>query len=173
MNARAVAGAIAALVTLVLVLAAGAGATERARGAAATPMAKTDPDAGEAALAQQVQQLDDRLTAAFDAHDLDALMALFADDLEFFHDKGGLQHLADVRAGFARLFAQNNGIRRELVPGSLRVYPVPGYGAMELGAHRFCHLENGRDDCGTFEFMHVWRHDDAEWKLARVVSYGH
>ena len=23
---------------------------------------------------------------------------------------------------------------------------------MEIGEHRFCHKENGKDDCGTFKF---------------------
>ena len=121
----------------------------------------------------EISTQDARLTAAFDAHDLPALMALFTDDLEFFHDTGGLQHFAEVKAGFGGLFGQNNGIRRELVPGSLQVYPIKNYGAIELGSHRFCHVEHGKQDCGTFAFVHVWRKSEAGWKIARVVSYGH
>ena len=113
------------------------------------------------------------LVAAFNGRDLAASMALFSDDLEFYHDVGGLQSYADVKAGLANLFARDNGIRRELVAGSLRVFPIKDYGAVELGAHRFCHKENGKDDCGTFEFVHVWRRDEGGWKLSRVVSYGH
>ena len=100
-------------------------------------------------------------------------MALFDENIEFYHDTGGLQHYADVKAGFANLFGRNNGIRRELVAGSLRVFPIKGYGAVELGTHRFCHVENGRDHCGTFDFVHVWRQSDGAWKITRVVSYGH
>jgi len=116
---------------------------------------------------------DDALTAAFNDHDVQTLMALFDDDVEFYHDAGGLQRYADVKAAFTGLFAQNNGIRRELVPGSLRVYPIRNYGAMELGSHRFCHLENGRQDCGTFAFLQIWRHSGEGWKITRVASYGH
>jgi hypothetical protein len=29
-------------------------------------------------------------------------------------------------------------VHRELVPGTLEVHPIPGYGALEIGAHRFC-----------------------------------
>jgi hypothetical protein len=100
-------------------------------------------------------------------------MALFTDDLEFYHDLGGLQRHADVTKGFAGLFAQGNDIRRELEPGSLRVFPIKGYGAIELGRHRFCHTERGRLDCGTFGFVQVWRQVDGRWRIARVVSYGH
>ena len=100
-------------------------------------------------------------------------MLLFAPDLEFYHDAGGLQRYADVEKGFGGLFEQNNGITRTLLPGTLRVFPIEGYGALQLGSHRFCHEENGRADCGTFEFVQLWRRDAGAWRIARVVSYGH
>jgi len=125
------------------------------------------------ALYAQVVRLDDRLSAAFNTHDLDRLMAVFSPDLEFYHDAGGLQSFDVVKAGFDGLFAQNNRIRRELVGGTLRVYPIAKYGALELGAHRFCHDEHGQNVCGTFQFVQLWRQQGSDWKLARVVSYGH
>jgi hypothetical protein len=121
----------------------------------------------------EVARLDDEITAAFDAHDLPRIMALFSADLEFFHDTGGLQSYAEVRAGLGSLFAAGNGIERELVPGSLEVYPIEGYGAVEVGRHRFCHDERGHEECGTFAFVHVWKRTKAGWKITRVVSYGH
>lgn len=124
-------------------------------------------------LFRQISQADSELSVAFNAHDLTALMGLFAADLEFYHDTGGLQSYPAVKAGFDGLFARNNGIRRELLPGTLRVYPIQGYGALELGSHRFCHRENERTDCGTFEFVQIWRQEAGRWKIARVVSYGH
>jgi ketosteroid isomerase-like protein len=132
------------------------------------PAAAPAPDS----LSHEIQMLDDSLSAAFNAHEIDALMSLFAADVEFYHDAGGLQDFNAVKAGFASLFAQKNGIRRERV-GALEVYPVPGFGAIEIGTHRFCHQESGRTVCGTFKFVHVWRRRADGWKLARVVSYGH
>lgn len=75
--------------------------------------------------------------------------------------------------GLKGMFDQNNGIRRDLVPGSLEVYPIRDYGAIEIGAHRFCHVENGKDDCGTFKFVQIWQKQQRGWKVTRVVSYGH
>ncbi|HEY4080974.1 MAG TPA: nuclear transport factor 2 family protein [Burkholderiaceae bacterium] len=144
-----------------------------ATGACAEPAPEPEPASASAPLTLEVAALDAKLTAAFDAHDLPALMALFTDDLEFFHDTGGLQHFAEVKAGFGGLFGQNNGIHRTLVPGTLKVYPIKDYGAIELGSHRFCHIEKAKEDCGTFAFVHVWRKSAAGWKIARVVSYGH
>jgi hypothetical protein len=64
-------------------------------------------------------------------------------------------------------------MRRNLMEGTLEVYPLRGYGALEVGTHQFCHEENGRTDCGTFKFLHVWRWQNGTWRIARVVSYGH
>jgi hypothetical protein len=66
------------------------------------------------------------------------------------------------------------GVRpRDLVPGSVEVYPIHGYGAIEVGAHRFCHEEGGRDDCGSFRFLDIWQQTNGAWKVTRVVSYDH
>jgi ketosteroid isomerase-like protein len=124
-------------------------------------------------LTDLVAGLDRMMFDAYNAHDLDKLMALFATDLEFFHDKGGLLGFEQVKAGFTNVFANNKDIRRDLVPGSLEVYPIAGYGAIEIGAHRFCHTENGAPDCGTFRFLHVWRREGGGWQVSRAVSYGH
>ena len=117
--------------------------------------------------------MDSLLTEAFNAHDVSGLMMLFSRDLEFYHDTGGLQSYDDVATGFKSLFGASNGIERSLVPGSLEVYPIKDYGAIELGVHRFCHAENGETECGDVKFMHVWRFEDNMWRITRVISYDH
>jgi ketosteroid isomerase-like protein len=125
------------------------------------------------ALYETVRRMDDSLSTAFNAHDVPRVMALFTPDLECYHDPGGLQSHADVRAGFSSMFTGGTDIRRDLVAGTFRVYPIRNYGAIEVGTHRFCHTEKGRPDCGAFAFLHVWRQTGDTWRLARVVSYGH
>lgn len=115
-------------------------------------------------------------TATFDffnAHKVDSLMAMFTEDLEFYHDAGGLTGFEQTSEGFKKMFASMPDIRRDLVKSSLEVYPIKDYGAMEIGEHRFCHKENGKDDCGTFKFAMVWRKTGESWKISRVLSYGH
>jgi hypothetical protein len=136
-----------------------------AQGARATPAASDS-------LTREILTMDDSLSATFNRHDADALMRLFAPDVEFYHDIDGLQRYADVDAGFHSLLQQIPDIRRERV-GALEVYPVPRYGAMEVGDHRFCHAENGKPVCGTFHFLQLWRRDPEGWRLTRVMSYGH
>jgi ketosteroid isomerase-like protein len=117
--------------------------------------------------------MDRALSKAFNAHDLNALMSLFSGDVEFYHDASGLQSYTQVRDAFGGLFAKNDGIRRDVVAGTLDIHPIRGYGAIEVGAHQFCHAEGGRRDCGTFTFLHVWRSDAGRWRITRVISYGH
>ena len=124
-------------------------------------------------LFEAIARMDSLMFDAFNSHDLDRLMSLFSDDLEFYHDTGGLAHYEQTRGNFAKLFTNTPDIRRDLVKGSLQIYPVKDYGAIEVGEHRFCHKENGKDDCGTFPFVMVWKKDRDFWKLSRVISYGH
>ncbi|WP_139923804.1 nuclear transport factor 2 family protein [Hymenobacter sp. DG01] len=126
-------------------------------------------------LYRTIAHLDSAMFAAFNHHDAAQLQTFFAEDLEFYHDKGGLTSFEQTMQSFRSLFAQNKttGLNRQLVPGTLEVYPISGYGAVETHQHRFCHVENGRDDCGTFKNMMVWRLRDGQWKVTRVVSYGH
>ena len=134
--------------------------------------AQKDSPANEA-LYKEIAHLDSVLFNAFNTRDTTSFKNLFSKDLEFFHDKGGLTNY-EYTINFLRTTAlKNNGLRRDLVKGSLEVYPIPGYGAMEIGSHTFCHLENGKQDCGTFKFVQIWQYKNGEWKISRVVSYGH
>ena len=84
-------------------------------------------------LFETVAQLDAKMFGAFNAHDVDLLMSMFTDDMEFYHDKGGLTNREQTREGFAKMFGNSPDIRRELIPGSLQVYPIKDFGAIEIG----------------------------------------
>jgi len=124
-------------------------------------------------LYKKIVHMDSVTFDAFNRHDLAVLMSFFSDSLEFFHDKGGRIDYTACTEGFKGVFKQSPDIHRDLVPGSLEIYPLPGYGAVEMGEHRFTHKENGRDIVGVFKFVHVWEWKDNSWKITRVVSVGH
>lgn len=124
-------------------------------------------------LYKEIAHMDGVLFDAYNSHNIDKLSTLFTTDLEFYHDLGGLTNYAQNMEAFKNNFAKNNGLRRDLVPGSLEVYPIKDFGAIEIGAHTFCHIENGKQDCGTFKFVMIWQKKNGEWKISRVVSYGH
>jgi hypothetical protein len=117
--------------------------------------------------------MDSVLFNAFNSRDTAKFKTLFTDDLEFYHDKGGLTGYTFSIESLKRTAASNTDLKRELIPGSLEVYPVKDYGAVQIGMHRFCHTENGKPDCGTFKFVHIWKKEKGEWKISRVVSYDH
>jgi hypothetical protein len=124
-------------------------------------------------LFDEISHMDSVLFDAFNARNLDKIKTLFTEDLEFYHDKGGLDSYQQSMEKIKKLFDQNNGMRRELVKGSLEVYPIKDYGAIEIGAHVFSHVENGKEVRGTFQFVNIWRKKDGGWKVSRVISYDH
>ena len=124
-------------------------------------------------LYNEIAHMDSVLFNAYNTQDIETIKKLFTDDLEFYHDKGGLSFYNQNIEAFKNHFERTEKIHRTLVAGSLEVYPIKDYGAIEVGSHTFCHKENGKDDCGTFKFVHVWQKKDGMWKISRVVSYDH
>ena len=120
-----------------------------------------------------IAQMDTAIFNAFNAHDADRVMSFFAKDVEFYHDKDGLGNYSQTAEGFRKLFATASDIHRDLVAGTLEVYPIKDYGAIEIGVHRFIHTENGNEQAGSFKFVHIWHKTGDAWKISRVVSYGH
>ena len=135
------------------------------------------------ALADEIAAADKALFAAvFDTCDSAALGKMVTDDFEMFHDKGGLTSKSGaefLKAIDGMCARQKTGedyrSRRELVPGTLKVYPVNNYGAIEIGEHRFYKLAPGKPEqlVEVALFTQVWKKEPTGWKLARVVSYDH
>ncbi len=120
--------------------------------------------------------------AVFDTCDTQALAGLVTDDFEMYHDKGGLvstsgaQFVENIRGMCERQkTGEDYRARRELVEGTLEVYPLNNYGAVEVGVHRFYKLTEGQPEklVEISKFTQVWKKDASGWKLARVVSYDH
>ena len=121
-------------------------------------------------------------TAVFDTCDIDALAGMVTDDMEFFHDKGGLTTTTGdafvdaIRGKCARQASGEDFMsRRELIEDSVRIYPISNYGAIEVGEHRFFAIVEGQPDrlTETARFTHVWKDDEGSWRIARVLSYDH
>ncbi|HLF45112.1 MAG TPA: nuclear transport factor 2 family protein [Chitinophagaceae bacterium] len=137
------------------------------------PSVKYTPVSRE--LFDTILHMDRILFDAVNTKDFEKLKTLFSDSLEFYHDKDGLQGYSKTMENFKLIFENKNlaDLRREAVPGSMEVYPIHNYGAVQTGSHTFCHTENGKPDCGTFKFVHVWQKKDGQWKLSRVISFDH
>jgi len=117
-------------------------------------------------------------TASFDAFNhcdqpgqLDKYASYFAPELEFYHDQGGVTWTREAMIANTRKNVCGH-FRRELVPGSMRVYPIKDFGAIEQGEHTFCQFDSGKCE-GIADFVIVWRLRDQRWEATRVLSYGH
>ena len=126
-------------------------------------------------LTSTVTALDSKLFAAYNTCDLNTLGAMVADDLEFYHDKNGLM---TGQAAFVDSISKYicGKVKRALVPGTLEVHPLKGYGAVEIGTHTFCQTD-GKGNCtspaGPARFVMLWQQTGDTWKLTRVISFDH
>jgi len=102
---------------------------------------------------------------------LDKHAAYFAEDVEFYHDKDGVTWKREQMIASTAKYVCGN-YRRELIPGTLRVYPIKDFGAISQGVHKFCQLSTGKCE-GAADFVIVWHQDGAKWTITRVLSYGH
>lgn len=126
-------------------------------------------------LYKDVAKADSLLFQAFNNCDSLTYRKFLKDDIEFYHDLGGLNVGADYEMrSIKEMCERGNHIRRELNKNTLEVYPIKGYGAVEIGIHTFYHTNKGQTQekvSGTYKFIHVWQFKDGFWKLARVISY--
>jgi hypothetical protein len=135
------------------------------------------------ALTDEIRAADAALFSAFfDRCDVEALKGMVSDDFEMFHDKGGRtaasgkEFIANIERTCARQkTGEDYRARRELDAGTLKVYPLNNYGAVETGQHRFFQLLPGKPEklVEISLFTQVWKKEPTGWKLARVVSYDH
>ena len=119
----------------------------------------------------------------FDMCDPAAMESFLTPDLEFYHDKTGFDahNAREFVADYARKCADYSKpdtvrVRRELVPGSLNVEAIPGFGAIEEGDHLFYVRQgNGPEQLtGKAHFVQLWQlGEDNVWRVKRVLSYSH
>lgn len=93
---------------------------------------------------------------------------LFSDSLEFYHDRSGV-----LTSKIELITALKNNIcgkvTRELLDGSIEVYPIKDYGAVEMGYHRF-HNKVDSTMSDYSRFVHIWRNENGQWRMTRVIS---
>ncbi|RQO74077.1 DUF4440 domain-containing protein [Pedobacter sp. KBW06] len=111
---------------------------------------------------------------AFNTQDLKTLSNVFAENVEFYNDGGKVTNYQQTMESFKKMFASNSAspLKRKLI-GSIEVYPLKDFGAIEVGVHQFTHTENGKEEIGIFKFVQVWELKDGVWKMTRVISYDH
>jgi ketosteroid isomerase-like protein len=112
---------------------------------------------------------------AFNTCDSVTYKTFLTDDLEFYHDLGGLHFLPTEMQSLREMCAMNSHIRRELMPNTLKIIKLGNFGALEMGVHRIYHTNPGQSEhiSGDYKFVQIWENKDGMWKLKRIISYGH
>lgn len=120
-----------------------------------------------------IARLDSALFTAYNTKNLELMKSYFTKDLEWYQDNGGLIDFEKVFFNFQSIFNREYDLKRTLIKESLEVHPIQGYGAIEVGKHQFSHIENGKLEIGTFKFLMIWKNENGNWKISRVISYDH
>jgi len=124
-------------------------------------------------LYNEIAHMDTILFDAFNSRNIDKLRQFFDTSLELYQDNTGVRNYHETIEAFTNLFKMDYVLTRKLVPGSMEVYPIKGYGAIQTGKHIFSHIENGKYQEGTYKFMQIWQKKDGVWRVTREVTYGH
>ena len=138
--------------------------------------AEPTPAAGEAS----VRQADDAYWAAYNRADPVAMNAFLADDVEFYHDRGGsLIGKKALAAVNSEMGTGDHTLRREVIPGTVKFFPMRRddviYGYLSTGEHQFIVLPKDKPEflAGRALFTQLWILQGKEWKVSRIFSYEH
>ena len=123
-------------------------------------------------LNKAVATLDAQLFDSYNRCDLEKFTSFLADDIEFYHDQGGVTLGKEKMTDSVRKNICGTDIHRELVPGTLQAYYMKGYGAVEVGVHRFLHPKSNIGT-GEAQFITLWQYKDGAWKITRAISFDH
>ena len=130
-----------------------------------------------------IRQLDSLFWVAYNKCDIPGMLKYVADDVEFYHDKGGETHGgAALVESIKKGLCSNDSfrLRRAEVDGTVKVFPLHKngttvYGAIISGQHHFFHNHLGKPETleGLARFMQLWILKDGVWKMHRILSYDH
>ncbi len=129
-------------------------------------------------LKDTIRHYDKLFWEMYNSCDTSEMEKLFTDDLEFYHDQGGLTKTsaALVESVKNNLCSRKNWkIRRKAIKGSVAIFPMKKTGAIISGEHRFYITEKGKEEylTGIAKFTHLWVYRNGKWQMSRVFSYDH
>jgi hypothetical protein len=121
------------------------------------------------ALYNTIVQMDSIYFSAYNACDMDKQAAIYADSIEFYHDGSGLE---TSKTALLSAIRENicGKVTRMLVKGSIEVYRIPNFGAVEIGLHRFINHAENNALSKPDKFVIIWRYRGDQWQITQVIS---
>ncbi|TSE08562.1 nuclear transport factor 2 family protein [Aquimarina algiphila] len=113
--------------------------------------------------------MDKEFFDAYNTCDLKKQADIYSDDIEFFHDKGGLMtSKQDIIDGTKRNICGK--VTRTLLKESVEVYPIHDYGAVQIGFHKYYNNQEPDAESIPMKFILIWNNQNGKWKIKKVVS---
>ncbi|EAR01721.1 nuclear transport factor 2 family protein [Maribacter sp. HTCC2170] len=130
---------------------------------------KIDTFQEDNALYDDIVEMDRIYFTAYNTCDMETQADLYDEDIEFYHDKGGL---ATSKTELLESLERNicGKVTRELVEGSIEVYPIANFGAVQIGMHKFHNNQEPNTISKPSKFITIWRQEDKSYKISRVIS---
>lgn len=120
-------------------------------------------------LFDQIESMDKEFFDAYNTCDLKKQEFIYSDSIEFFHDKHGLiTSKAEIILGTKKNICGK--VTRNLILGSIEVYPINNYGAIEIGYHKFHNNQEPNAESKPSKFIIFWKMEHKNWKITKVVS---
>lgn len=120
-------------------------------------------------LHKEIVKMDSIFFNAYNTCDIKTQASILNKDLEFFHDKGGLStSKEEILSSLKKNIC--NKVTRHLIKGSIEVYNIPNYGAIQMGYHKFHNKLEPNAKSNPGRFITIWKKENNKWTITRVVS---
>ncbi len=128
-------------------------------------VAQVSKDSG---LYKEILATDTALFESYNTCDLQTHASLISEDLEFYHDKGGLatskeEYMTSMKANIC------GKVERILTPDTFEVHEIKDFGAIALGKHSFHNLIEDSYSKPS-KFITIFKKTENGWKITRVIS---
>ena len=100
---------------------------------------------------------------------LETYASFYDENIEFYHDNGGyMNSKTEIVEGTKKHVCGK--VTRELVKGSIEVYPIKDFGAVEFGLHQFHNSEEPNSKPKIGRFKKKKKNTNNNWKIVKVIS---
>ena len=125
--------------------------------------------AKDSELYKTLKVMDDTYFTAYNNCDMNTQATILAEDLEFYHDQGGL---STSKKEILESIEKNicGKVTRELVAGSFEVHEIKGYGAVAMGLHKFHNNQEPDAISKPSKFIGIWTQQNGNWQMTRIIS---
>jgi len=116
-----------------------------------------------------IMALDQSYFKAYNDCDMKTQAAFYEEDIEFYHDMGGL---TTDKTALLHSIERNicNKVTRTLLKESVEVHPIKDFGAVQIGMHKFYNKEEPDAVSKPTKFIVIWKKTNTNWRMSRVIS---